>query len=167
MQLFEKNDPGMQRDTEKKCTICAKQFKISRKEHQCKKCYRAVCSDCGKERTLVFKQGFLQEPHRNCKLCVQETKGLKDYINFNKIAFGNMSVLGEKWLKKIQNSNELPKSQFKKSSIFNREMFNMMWDSYIYSMREFIGLLTFSSSQEDVYGLVVNVFSNMQSVFPN
>ena len=167
MQLFERNDPGMQRDTEKKCTICAKQFKIGRKEHQCKKCYRAVCSDCGKEKTLVFMQGFLQEPHRNCKLCVQETKGLKDYINVNKIAFGNMSVLGEKWLKKIQNSNELPKTQFKKSSIFNREMFNMMWDSYNYSMREFIGLLTFNSSQEDVYGQVVDVFSNMQSVFPN
>jgi len=46
-------------------------------------------------------------------------------------------------------------------------MFNMMWDSYNYSMREFIGLLTFNSSQEDIYSLVVTVFNNMQNVFPN
>lgn len=146
--------------------ICAKQFKIGRKEHQCKRCYRAVCSDCGKDKTMVFMQGFLQEPHRNCKLCVQETKGMKEYINANKIAFGSMSSLGEKWIKKVEKSYQLPKSQNKKNSIFTRELFNLMWDSYNYSLREFIGLLTFNSSQEDIYGLTVTVFNNMQNAFP-
>jgi hypothetical protein len=41
-----------------------------------------------------------------------------------------------------------------------------MWDSYNYSMREFIGLLIFKSSQEDIYGLTVTVFNNIQNIFP-
>ena len=35
----------------------------------------------------------------------------------------------------------------KKGGLFTREMFNRMWDSYNYSLRELIGLLTFTSSQ--------------------
>lgn len=69
-QYFSKNQPSIQRDVEKKCMICTKEFRFGKSEHQCKRCLRAVCADCGKEKITVFKLGFVTSSHRGCKHCV-------------------------------------------------------------------------------------------------
>ena len=46
--------------------------------------------------------GFNLTPHRGCKICVEEIKGIKDYIRQNQLTFGRMSIVGEKWVKKIE-----------------------------------------------------------------
>lgn len=41
-----------------------------------------------------------------------------------------------------------------------------MWDSYNYSMREFVGLLTFERPQEEVYATVNLVLKAVLGSFP-
>jgi len=66
---FNKNETNILRGIEKKCQICGNGFSIFKKEHQCKRCFRAVCADCGEAKVNVFKQGFARRPHRTCKIC--------------------------------------------------------------------------------------------------
>jgi len=37
------------------CQLCQKRFSALRLEHQCKRCARAVCSDCSKAKAKVNK----------------------------------------------------------------------------------------------------------------
>lgn len=40
-------------------------------------------------------------------------------------------------------------------------MFGEIWDAYNYSMREFVGLLTFEKAQKQVYKSVKTVYDDM------
>jgi len=85
INFFQKNDPSINRDIEKKCQICNKEFSVFKREHQCKRCFRAVCSECGEHKIMVFKAGFTKRPHRGCKFCFEEIRDLADYINSNQL----------------------------------------------------------------------------------
>ena len=41
-----------------------------------------------------------------------------------------------------------------------------MWDSYNYSMREFVGMLTFQKPQEEIYMDVSSVVKAVLGVYP-
>jgi len=51
------------------------------------------------------------------------------------MVFGTMSIIGEKWIKKLEKQTPLARNEHKKSRNFNREGFNRMWDSYNYALR--------------------------------
>lgn len=46
---------------------------------------------------------------------------------------------------------------------FTMETFNQLWDAYNFSIREFIGILTFTMPQSEVYGLVNTTYVQLQS----
>lgn len=73
-QPFPRNDPAGQRGSEKRCQLCLKEFGVFRKEHQCKRCLRAVCSECGEDKIMTYKLGMARRPHRSCKPCKQEVQ---------------------------------------------------------------------------------------------
>ena len=82
--------------------ICGKDFSFGRSQHQCKRCLRAVCKECAGSKINLYKIGFVQQSHRGCNLCVEQIKGMKEYIRLNSLGFGRMSRVGEKWVKKVE-----------------------------------------------------------------
>jgi predicted dithiol-disulfide oxidoreductase (DUF899 family) len=128
--------------------LCDREFRFGRSEHQCKRCLRAVCADCGKEKITVYKLGFVRNAHRGCKMCVEDIQNISEYIKANQLAFARMSQVGDKWLKRVEKNTAFLPSESRKASEFKKEVFGRMWDSYNYSLREFIGILTFELSQD-------------------
>lgn len=57
------------RGTEKNCLDCNKKFSIVAREHQCKRCLKAVCSECGNNRKEVYSASFTLRDNRVCKSC--------------------------------------------------------------------------------------------------
>ena len=47
---FLKSDPDITRGTDKSCLDCQKKFSFVVREHQCKRCLKPVCSECGSYR---------------------------------------------------------------------------------------------------------------------
>ena len=60
-------------------------------------------------------------------------------------------------------SASLDNRKYKK---FTREVFDKMWDSYNYSLREFIGILTFGFDQGEIFKVVSEVFASVISMVP-
>ena len=69
IRIFEKFEPNSERGLIKACEICTHEFGILNREHQCKRCFRAVCSDCGTTKRDVYKPKMAKRPHRLCKCC--------------------------------------------------------------------------------------------------
>lgn len=133
--LFDKWESGVQRDVEKKCSLCNKDFNFMRREHQCKRCLRAVCSDCSNEKLNVYKQGFARRPHRGCKLCVEEVREVAEFIEANRLQFSRMSPMGNKWMGRIEKRALTGSIDNRKHKKFTREVYGRMWDAYNYSLR--------------------------------
>ncbi len=73
---------------------------MNRDEHQCKRCFRSICSDCGKTKRDVYKIGFIKTPHRLCVICTKESDFIQDLVNSNSLVFGEDSPIAKKWLQK-------------------------------------------------------------------
>jgi hypothetical protein len=77
-----------------------------------------------------------------------------------------MSHFGNKWMSKIEKRSLTASIDNRKYKKFTREVFDRMWDSYNYSMREFIGVLTYEIDQGSIYNIVNDVFSAVISIAP-
>jgi hypothetical protein len=71
---FEKCEVTVQRKVENKCMLCSLELNLWRREHQCKRCFRAVCDKCSDDKLPVYKEGLVRRLHRGCKLCVAEVR---------------------------------------------------------------------------------------------
>lgn len=60
----------------------------------------------------------------------------------NRLAFAKTSPIASKWLKKLESPTHPPHSR-SRAKVLTKEQFARMWDSYNYSLREFVGMLTF------------------------
>ncbi|KAM3136748.1 hypothetical protein pb186bvf_011193 [Paramecium bursaria] len=106
------------RGKKKSCEICKKDFSVLVKEHQCKRCKRAVCYACAQNRGLVYKINLKKnnqdEPHRQCSICHQESKRLQEFVKENRLVFGK-DTISAKWLQNMNNKlkyNEITKEYF-------------------------------------------------------
>jgi hypothetical protein len=72
-KTFEKFELPATRGKRNACEVCSKEFKLFVREHQCKRCGRAVCEECGSYKTLIYGLNFERKPHRMCKLCQPES----------------------------------------------------------------------------------------------
>ncbi|CAK79075.1 unnamed protein product (macronuclear) [Paramecium tetraurelia] len=97
------------RGKKKACEICQKDFSVLQKEHQCKRCKRAVCYSCSQNKEIIYKIGLYksasnvdQKPHRQCDLCHEESQRMRQFIQSNSLAFGK-DTLCERWLKQMNN----------------------------------------------------------------
>ncbi|CAD8170250.1 unnamed protein product [Paramecium octaurelia] len=97
------------RGKKKSCEICQKDFSVLQKEHQCKRCKRAVCYSCSQNKEIIYKIGLYksassidQKPHRQCDLCHEESSRMRQFIQSNSLAFGK-DTLCERWLKQMNN----------------------------------------------------------------
>ena len=77
-----------------------------------------------------------------------------------------MSIVGEKWVKKVERNVAYLPGESKKASEFKKEVFKHMWDSYNYSFREFVGLLTYEKPQGEIYNAVSSVIKSVLGVYP-
>ena len=54
------------------CEICNVKFQLLvKQEHQCKRCMRSVCEDCGPERRTVYEYDGSWALHRCCLVCIR------------------------------------------------------------------------------------------------
>lgn len=123
-----------------------------------------MCADCGETKRDVYKPKMNRKPHRLCKVCTPESDFLIEFIAVNKLVFGKDSEIGLKWHKKVPEIPEenlslsISKKGYRK---FTVEIFNEVWDSYNYSLREFIGLMTYNMNQNEVYKMIEKVYEEL------
>ncbi|CAD8061741.1 unnamed protein product [Paramecium sonneborni] len=142
----------------KKCQICQKEFGLFHKEHQCKRCRRAVCQNCANHHGPVLtEQGFSKQTHRICNTCKDESESIKKFIEQCKIGLGRDSLSIE-WLKQSGLTVDLAKKEYELAQKENdrakdkteflkmkQELQMVMIDFWInltYSFREFLFYLT-------------------------
>ena len=53
------------------CQLCEKGFTMFSREHQCKRCKRAVCENCSTSKAIIIGYDN-KDPHRVCGICKQE-----------------------------------------------------------------------------------------------
>ena len=73
IRIFDKFEPNTERGILKNCQLCGSEFGVFNREHQCKRCFRAVCADCGETKRDVYKPKMNRKPHRLCKICTPES----------------------------------------------------------------------------------------------
>ena len=165
--LFPKSEPHVQRGTQKYCEICSVQFSVINREHQCKRCLRAVCSDCGKSKNLIFSSNApVKEVHRACKICKSQSMYIGTLIRNHNLQFGKMSTIGSQWSKRTVRKSVEPRQVSIKSNLFTRETFSQLWKAYSYELRELVGLLTQKYQEVSIYNMVYNVFTAVISASP-
>ncbi|CAD8095331.1 unnamed protein product [Paramecium primaurelia] len=85
------------RQKQQKCEICNKNFTLLLQQHQCKRCQRAVCFDCGKFKGLVIDYDLKQQ-HRVCTICKDEQNNIQDLISKEQLLFNKNSHITKEWL---------------------------------------------------------------------
>ncbi|CAK93679.1 unnamed protein product (macronuclear) [Paramecium tetraurelia] len=91
------NTKAQTRQKQPNCEICMYSFLLSVQQHQCKRCLRAICSECGKYKGLVVNFDLKQE-HRVCLVCKDEQEYLEKLINEKKLQYNNNSLNTKEWL---------------------------------------------------------------------
>lgn len=164
-KTFEKFELPASRGKRNSCEICGKEFKLFVREHQCKRCGRSVCEECGSYKTFIYGANFERKPHRMCKMCQPESEFIKNYIQHYKLTFGAGSEIGEKWAKRISVQSEGDRSptriESRREVVFSEEMFGELWNSFNYSLREFIGSIIFERKQNEIYRLLYNTLQEL------
>ncbi|CAD8158605.1 unnamed protein product [Paramecium octaurelia] len=120
-----------------KCQICQKSFSFTTREHQCKRCLRAVCEGCSPFKINHIKKDGKEsaKPHRMCKICKEESEQIKNFVEQNHIAYG-VDTLSKQWLggslsqQEYKNARESAKIRFDKTEISG-------FDNINYSLKEF------------------------------
>lgn len=92
--FFQRNEFPLDRGNSKSCESCSKAFSLFLREHQCKRCYKAVCSDCGNFQMVVFKLGYLRRQHRVCRECKDASEYITRFIASNNLRFAQLSETG-------------------------------------------------------------------------
>ncbi|CAD8153139.1 unnamed protein product [Paramecium pentaurelia] len=124
-----------------KCQICQKSFSFTTREHQCKRCLRAVCEGCSPFKINHIKKDGKEstKPHRMCKICKEESEQIKNFVEQNHIAYG-VDTLSKQWLggtlsqQDYKNARESAKIRFDKTEISG-------FDNINYSLKEFYYLV--------------------------
>jgi hypothetical protein len=101
LAIFEKFEPKQNRGVLKSCQVCGEEFGILTREHQCKRCFRAICARCGETRRDVYKLKMNRGIHKICDICKVDSDYILNYIAVNKLVFGENSDVGIKWHKKL------------------------------------------------------------------
>lgn len=91
---------------------------------------------------------------------------MNELIEANRLQFARMSPMGTKWLSRIEKRPLAASIDDRKHKKFTREVFGRMWNSYNYSLREFVGFLTFELDQDAMYQSVNAVVSAVVSIVP-
>ncbi|CAD8138737.1 unnamed protein product [Paramecium octaurelia] len=111
----------------KSCQICNQSFSaLSAKEHQCKRCKRAVCEKCSPYKAFTIIDGVPSKTaHRQCYVCKEESESLKKFIQQYKIVFME-DTYSKEWLKSFGSSVEqanldFDQSQREESNLRNKE----------------------------------------------
>lgn len=93
------------------CEICQVKFSIMTREHQCKRCKRAVCDKCATYKQFVIENGKKSEKqHRLCTVCKREQDVIFKIADENNLQFCNDSAIALKWLENIRGSPNAIKS---------------------------------------------------------
>ncbi|CAD8044443.1 unnamed protein product [Paramecium primaurelia] len=138
----------------KKCQICQKEFGIFHKEHQCKRCRRAVCQNCATHHGPVLGDaGFSKQTHRICNTCKEESESIKKFIEQYKIGLGK-DTFSIDWLKasgltvdiakkeyefaQKENDRAKDKGEFMKMKSELQLAMIDFWLNLNYSLREFL-----------------------------
>ncbi|CAD8132606.1 unnamed protein product [Paramecium octaurelia] len=96
----------------KKCQLCQKEFGIFHKEHQCKRCRRAVCQNCANHHGPVLGDaGFSKQTHRICNTCKEESESIKKFIEQYKIGLGK-DTFSIDWLKASGLTVDIAKKEY-------------------------------------------------------
>ncbi|CAD8135017.1 unnamed protein product [Paramecium pentaurelia] len=96
----------------KKCQICQKEFGIFHKEHQCKRCRRAVCQNCANHHGPVLGDaGYSKQSHRICNTCKEESESIKKFIEQYKIGIGK-DTFSLDWLKSSGLTVDIAKKEY-------------------------------------------------------
>ncbi|KAM3130555.1 hypothetical protein pb186bvf_017364 [Paramecium bursaria] len=82
------------------CELCQKSFGMLQVQHQCKRCKRAICHDCGNQKSKIVNFD-LKTVHRICKVCAEEQKQLQDLLQKEGLVFNQNSVSSRNILNKI------------------------------------------------------------------
>ncbi|CAD8067059.1 unnamed protein product [Paramecium primaurelia] len=102
------------------CELCQQTFDWKHKQHQCKRCQRYVCYNCGPDKAIIPSHD-LKTPHRICKNCKDDSKHQTQQMEVEKCKFGQLSGIGKRWaflaqgddivIEKVQEEyqNQLPK----------------------------------------------------------
>ena len=90
------------RSTKSNCEICQNKFQmLVNQQHQCKRCWRAICINCSPNRIKVFQTDGTSAIHKICKICQKDEEMINALIKENKLIFQLSSKLSEEWMKKI------------------------------------------------------------------
>ncbi|CAD8078309.1 unnamed protein product [Paramecium sonneborni] len=96
----------------KNCQLCGVKFTMSVKEHQCKRCKRAVCDKCAPNKAIVQKaDGVSKKAHRLCNFCKDESDSLKRFLEQYKISF-NKDSFSQQWLQSFGTDITKAKNDF-------------------------------------------------------
>ncbi|CAD8163971.1 unnamed protein product [Paramecium octaurelia] len=96
----------------KNCQLCGAKFTMSVKEHQCKRCKRAVCDKCAPNKAQVQKaDGLSKKAHRLCNFCKDESDSLKRFLEQYKISF-NKDSFSQQWLQSFGTDTTKAKNDF-------------------------------------------------------
>ncbi|CAD8053754.1 unnamed protein product [Paramecium sonneborni] len=107
---------NVDRGKAKNCQICNQSFSaLSVKEHQCKRCKRAVCEKCSPHKAFTIIDGVPSKAtHRQCSYCKEESEQLRKFINQYKIIFME-DTFSKQWLKSFGSSVEQANLDFDQS----------------------------------------------------
>ncbi|CAD8184947.1 unnamed protein product [Paramecium pentaurelia] len=78
------------------CELCYQTFDWKHKQHQCKRCLRYVCYNCGPDKAIIPSHD-LKTPHRICKNCKDDSKHQIQQMEVEKCKFGQLSGIGKRW----------------------------------------------------------------------
>ncbi|CAD8087531.1 unnamed protein product [Paramecium sonneborni] len=93
------------------CELCNQTFDWKHKQHQCKRCLRHVCYNCGPDKAIIPSHD-LKTPHRICKNCKDDSKHQTQLMDVEKCKFGQLSGIGKRWAFLAQGDDfQIEKSQ--------------------------------------------------------
>ncbi|CAD8074736.1 unnamed protein product [Paramecium sonneborni] len=164
-----------QRQQFKSCLICFKDFSVMSKEHQCKRCKRAVCDKCAQNKMIILGYSKSKDPHRVCNICKSESDMLKQFVRTNMIQF-NKDSLGIEWLKNLGVEMRQIKEQYRvqeqNDAIEYNQFINQLDSIYDeidkkmnYSIRDFISQVV-QIDKGQVLGSIQNVLGTFLKNHP-
>ena len=162
-KYFEPVEIKLDKKSESACELCQKEFNIITRQHQCKRCFRVVCDNCTSSKRAVFKLKMKKETHKLCVTCKKESDFIVEHIDKNRLSFGKRSEIGSNWNKHlgVKKYDQLNTNIEKHLNKLSFEVWKELWDSYNYSMREFIGWLAFQNKETEVYEQVKTVYEQI------
>ncbi|KAM3139675.1 hypothetical protein pb186bvf_008133 [Paramecium bursaria] len=165
----------------KECQICNQPFTFMKKEHQCKRCKRAICDKCGPYKAII--QNFdkpSKNPHRLCVLCKDESDLMNKFVEQYKIQY-NFDTYSIEWLKvyntnpkECENTYNNAKKDSQQRSRNEYDLFKGKLDDVYkeiethtnYSLKEFLVVITQAQQQNQIKQILDRVLGTFLIMFP-